>query len=353
MSKVVLLKTSPETVIEDYSRLLSISDFKNAVPKDEDLILKLNLSWTKFFPACSSPPWQLDGVLNYLVNNGYKKIFPVENKTVVTDVMRGAENNKWNAVLRKYNMNLKPLNDAEWIEYKLKSELMVLNKIIRNYKIPKMLIGKNILQLPTIKIHGHSITTGAMKNAFGGLIRERRHHCHKHIHEVLVDLLAIQKEIHPGMFAVMDGTVCGDGAGPRTMVPREKNFILAGDDAVAVDATASKMMGFEPLHIPYLKIAHNKGLGNADMGQIEVIGIDRNEFNEINFRFNVKKSPVILFDKLLRSSLIEPLLFRTMLFNICIFGSWIYHDLLWYPTIGRKRIKEFMKTDWGKLFKEY
>ena len=55
--------------------------------------------------------------------------------------------------------------------------------------------------------------TGAMKNAFGGLITEKRHHSHKMIHEVLVDLLQIQKEIHPHLFAVMDGAVAGNGKG--------------------------------------------------------------------------------------------------------------------------------------------
>jgi uncharacterized protein (DUF362 family) len=45
-----------------------------------------------------------------------------------------------------------------------------------------------------------------------------------------VDLLAIQKEIHPGIFAVMDGTTAGNGPGPRTMTPVVKNIILASVD---------------------------------------------------------------------------------------------------------------------------
>jgi hypothetical protein len=86
-------------------------------------------------------------------------------------------------------------------------------------EIPEMFIGKNVIHLPTVKTHGHSVTTGAIKNAFGGLLKEVRHYAHKYIHEVLVDLMMMQKELHPGVFSVMDGTVCGDGAGPRTMEP--------------------------------------------------------------------------------------------------------------------------------------
>ena len=51
--------------------------------------------------------------------------------------------------------------------------------------------------------------TGAMKSAFGGLLNRKRHYAHTVIHETLVDLLAIQKEIHTGIFALTDGTVAG------------------------------------------------------------------------------------------------------------------------------------------------
>ena len=61
-----------------------------------------------------------------------------------------------------------------------------------------------------------------------------------------MDLLAIQKEIHTGLFAVMDGTTAGNGPGPRLMMPVEKNVILASADQVAIDAVSAKLMGFDP-----------------------------------------------------------------------------------------------------------
>jgi hypothetical protein len=192
-----------------------------------------------------------------------------------------------------------------------------------------------------------------MKNAFGGLLTKRRHHSHKMIHEVLVDLLAIQKEIHTGIFSVVDGTVCGDGAGPRTMMPKIKNFILASEDQVAVDALSAKMMGFEPLKIPFIKMAHDRGLGMGDVDQIDVIGED---VRGVNWGFKTGKSPVVLGDQLFRKgplSFLEPILFHTPLFALCILGSAAYHDYVWYPTVGKKRINEFMKTEWGQLFQKY
>jgi hypothetical protein len=204
--------------------------------------------------------------------------------------------------------------------------------------------------------HGHTMMTGAMKNAFGGLITERRHHSHKMIHEVLVDLLQVQKEIHPGIFAVMDGTVAGDGAGPRTMIPVVKNCILASSDQVAIDAVAAKMMGYEPMDIKFIKLAHDRGLGCGDVGQIDIAGISKAEFNRTNWHFATKKSPVIFWDQVFRKgtlSFVEPLLFHTGLFQLCVFGSAFYHDSIWYNLVGRARINKFMKTDWGKLWQRY
>ena len=70
-------------------------------------------------------------------------------------------------------------------------------------------------------------------NAFGGLLTTRRHYTHSVIHETLNDLLAIQKEIHAGIFTVMDGTVCGKeqaqdydsgGKGPHARFRRQHSY---------------------------------------------------------------------------------------------------------------------------------
>ncbi len=72
-SEVALLRTRPETVVDDYGRLMRLVKYDRTLPRDQDLLLKLNLSWTKYFPACSSPPWQLDGVLTTLLEDGYDR----------------------------------------------------------------------------------------------------------------------------------------------------------------------------------------------------------------------------------------------------------------------------------------
>lgn len=352
MVKVAVVKTSPETVLEDYRKVMALAGFKQALPRSFDTVIKLNLSWSLFFPACSSPPWQLDGVLKTLRGADYRRIRVVENKTVVTDPWKGARLNKWLPVLEKHGLDFTPLTEVEWVDFKPKEELLVLDSKVfpEGIKIPKMFKGTNILHTPTMKTHGHSTMTGALKNAFGGLLKEVRHHCHTYIHEVLVDLLIIQKEIHRGMFCVTDGTVCGDGAGPRTMVPKIKNFILASKDLVAVDAISARMMGFDPMSIKQISLSHDKGLGIGDPDQIDVVGED---ISGVNYHFKTRRSPVVFGDQLFRGGFLEPLLFHTTLFNLCILGSALYHDYFWYPVKGKRFVKEFLKTGWGRLFLSY
>ena len=111
-----------------------------------------------------------------------------------------------------------------------------------------------------MKTHIFTTTTGAMKNAFGGLLNEHRHWTHPVIHETLVDLLMIQKKIHRGVFAVMDGTFAGDGPGPRCMIPHVKNVLLASADQVAIDAVAAKLMGIDPMaDCKFVRLAHEHG----------------------------------------------------------------------------------------------
>lgn len=355
-AQVAVLRTRPETVLADYGRLMRLAKYDRVLLRDQDCLLKLNLSWTKYFPACSTQPWQLEGVLNTLFEDGYdaRHLFPVENRTVVTDPRRGAINNKWMPVLERYGLPFIPLTAVEWIRYEFKSPLLKLNQIFpEGIEIPKMYVGKNICQLPTTKVHGHSVTTGAIKNAFGGLLKEVRHYAHEHIHEVLVDLMYMQKELHPAVFAVMDGTVMGDGAGPRTMIPREGNLILASADQVAIDAIAAKIMGFDPLAIPYLRMCHERGLGVGDPREIEIVGDD---ISGVNMGFETRRSLVIWGDQLIRRGPLRPLkklLLHSPLMVWAPFASNVYHDLLWYPTIGRARIRAFGETAWGRLFEGY
>ncbi|OLD63241.1 MAG: iron-sulfur cluster-binding protein [Acidobacteria bacterium 13_1_40CM_2_68_5] len=353
--KIAALRTTPQTVVTDYGRLMRLASYRSVIDPSVSTIIKLNLSWTKYFPACSSQPWQVEGVLSTMLEDGYDRtrLLPAENKTVVTDPWKGAANNRWLPVLQDLGLTFTALPEVEWRVYRFRSPLLKLNAIFpEGIEIPAIYPGKNIVHLPTVKTHGHATTTGSIKNSFGGLLKEVRHYAHKHMHEVLVDLMYMQKELHPGIFTVMDGTVCGDGAGPRTMEPVVGNVILAGADSVAIDAVAARLMGFDPLSIRYLRMCHDRGLGVADPREIELVGDD---VSDVNLHFKVRRSLVIWGDQMLRRGplrFLEKIALHSPLVVWAPVASNFYHDLLWYPTVGRAKIARFRGTEWGRLFDE-
>jgi len=354
--KVAVLKTTPETVLDDYARLMEMAGFREALPKDKETLLKVNISWQTWYPACSTAPWQLEGVIRALHGAGYESVMAAHNRTVVVDSYVGERNNKHRMVVDAYGVKNVHLYEPEikWVHYEPKTPFLILDKIYPDgLKIPEMFIGRNIIQLPTVKTHVFTTITGAMKNAFGGLLSERRHWTHGVIHETLVDLLSIQQDIHPGLFAVMDGTFAGDGPGPRAMRWHEKDIILASADQVAIDAVSAKIQGFDPMSIPFIRIAHEMGLGVGDPRDIEVVGYD---ISAEDWKFVQEDTFASRGQKMIYHGALQPLegpLLRSPLVPWSYLASNLYHNVYWYPAVGRRRVLEALDTRWGRLFREY
>jgi len=355
-SKVVVIRTTPETVLDDIRAMMRRAGYEQALPKGPTTIIKDNISWHLHYPGANTTPWQLEGVLRTMRQDGYRDIIGVHNRTVVTDASLGDRNNKFRGVYRRYEVptydNFAP--DFPWTCYEPKGRMLILDRVFpKGIMIPAPFIGKNVVHLPTVKTHIYTTTTGAMKNAFGGLLKHNRHYCHRDIHATLVDLLTIQREIHPGLFAVMDGTICGDGAGPRAMVPVVKDYLLASSDMVAIDAVAAKMMGFDPMSIDFIRLAHENGLGTGRVEEIEVLGEDVSEVDfgfRVSYHFAAKVGRALWYGK---HRWLEYLAFRTPAVWAFIIASALFHDYYWYPFHGRKRRAEAMRSPWGRLFERY
>ncbi len=363
-SKVAIVRTSPKTVLEDYHRLMNLADYQQEIAKDADTGLKINISWHFFYPASSTTPWQLEGVIRAMKQDGYDPdlIHGCHNRTVVIDAHLGERENKQVDVIQAHGLrNVHLYEGEEWIDIRdavgdLTDKFLCLNEVYpKGFSIPKRFIGENIIHLPTIKTHIFTTTTGAMKNAFGGLLNEHRHWTHPVIHETLVDLLMIQKKIHRGVFAVMDGTFAGDGPGPRCMIPHVKNVLLASSDQVAIDAVAAKLMGFDPMRdLKFVRLAHELGLGVGDPRDIELVG-DVDAANESwnfegpfkNMTFASKNQHRIYWGPLKKP--VEWSL-KTWLAPWAYVASVTYHDLYWYPRHGVERVNESLTSEWGRLF---
>jgi len=358
--QVAILRTRPETVLDDYYRLMRLCDYEQNLPKDKTTLLKVNISWQIWYPACSTTPWELDGVIRTLLRDGYarEKIIAAHNSTVVVDAKEGARNNRHKLVQDHYGIRDLRTDEAgvEWVRYEPRAPLAVLDQIYpQGIYIPKAFYDKNVLHLPTMKTHVFTTLTGAMKNAFGGLLNEQRHWTHANIHDTLVDLLQIQQDIHTGIFCVMDGTFAGEGPGPRAMRPYVKNTIMASADPVAIDAMSAKIMGIDPLRVRFLRHAHERGLGVGDPKEIKIVGDA--DVAEENWHFAHDEDTFASWgQKQIYHGALKPLekpLLRTPLVPWSYAASNVYHNLYWYPFIGAKRAEMMLNTAWGQKFLQY
>jgi uncharacterized protein (DUF362 family) len=343
---------------------MNLAGYQQVIAKDADTALKVNISWHFFFPAASTTPWQLEGVIRAMKADGYDPslIHACHNRTVVIDAHLGERENKQIDVVQAHGLrNVHLYEDEQWIDVReavgdLADKFLCLNQVFpRGFSIPKRFIGENVIHLPTVKTHIFTTTTGAMKNAFGGLLNEHRHWTHPVIHETLVDLLMIQQKIHRGVFAVMDGTFAGDGPGPRCMVPHVKNVLLASADQVAIDAVAAKLMGFDPMRdIKFVRLAHERGLGVGDPRDIEIVGDTDAASQSWHFEGPFKHLTFAARNqhRIYWGPLKKPLEWslKTWLAPWSYVASVTYHDMFWYPVYGKARVNEAMRSEWGRLF---
>jgi uncharacterized protein (DUF362 family) len=363
-AKVALIRTSAKTVLDDYRRVMNLAGYQDVVAKDADTGLKVNISWHFFYPGSSTTPWQLEGVIRAMKADGYNSdlIHACHNRTVVIDAHLGERENKQIDVVRAHGLrNVHLYEGEEWINIRdavgdLTKDFLTLNQVFpKGFSIPKRFIGENIIHLPTVKTHIFTTTTGAMKNAFGGLLNEHRHWTHPTIHETLVDLLMIQKKIHRGVFAVMDGTFAGDGPGPRCMIPHVKNVLLASSDQVAIDAVAAKLMGFDPLKdLKFVRLAHELGLGCGDVRDIEIVGDPQLLEENWNFDGPFKKMTFASRNqhRIYWGPLKKPLEWslKTWLAPWAYIASVAYHDAFWYPMYAKDHMQTVLDSEWGRLF---
>jgi uncharacterized protein (DUF362 family) len=181
-STVAVIRVRPDHILDDIDRLHELAGVERALKPGAQTILKDNISWHFPFPGANTTPWQLEGTIRALAGRGYRDLVCVQNKTVVTDAFKGEDLNGYLPIFKRYEIpvryNFKP-EDMTWSIYKPKAKMNVLDTIFpEGIQIPDAFHGTNIVHLPTTKCHIYTTTTGAMKNAFGGLLNTKRHYTH-------------------------------------------------------------------------------------------------------------------------------------------------------------------------------
>ena len=336
---VAVLATSPETVLDDYRRLLDLAGAGGVLAPNRPVNVIPELSWHHYIPACSTPPWQLDGVLGALKDAGSTP----EQVTVqyaafpTVDAAKGIILNRHHTVLETQGVRVvNPGEIGEWSSHAPTAKTSALGALYTDgVPLPASLEGSPLVVCSAMKTHARLGVGGTLPVLYDSLLDTKRLRAGARISEAVAETLALTAQLTTGMVAVMDCTVAGEGPGPHRISPRLTNLIVASTDPVALDSWASRMMGVDPLDIPHLRLAHDASLGAVKPDDITVTGDDVPAF----------ESPFASAGAPLGGVLLQTAPGRAL--------TGLYDDWYWYVAVGEKHLKTVMKTGWGRLFEKY
>jgi uncharacterized protein (DUF362 family) len=174
------------------------------------------------------------------------------------------------AILRDTGARFVDLNYDRTREVGLASRFTTLGRL----SLPETVLGTDLLvSMPKLKTHHWAGVTLALKNVFGivpgslyGWPKNLLHWAG--IQECILD---INSSLTMPRFAIVDGIVGMEGNGPIQGDAKPCGVLVLGEDSVAVDATAARLMSIDPLKIGYLEQA-TRFLGNAELERIDQIG---------------------------------------------------------------------------------
>ena len=145
--------------------------------------------------------------------------------------------------------------------------------LLKELYLPKTVLGADFfVSIPKLKAHHWAGVTLSMKNLFG-IVPGSCYGWPKNIlHWAGIDrsILDINAAARPD-FVIVDGILGMEGNGPIQGIPKHSGVLLFGDDPVAADSTACRVMGLRPEKIDYLSRAGTM-LGHVEVSKIQQLG---------------------------------------------------------------------------------
>lgn len=182
----------------------------------------------------------------------------------------------------KIKFELVDLNFEESIEMPVRGKPAARNNPSGSYTIPKTIQAcDRLITIAPLKTHTLTGVSLSIKNYLGigpgskyGFPKEGLHKL-GHPDEVMADLYCY----HPADYAIVGGCWGVEGDGPHAPAASSvhHNVVIAGPNALAVDAVGATIMGIDPKALRFLRILEEKGLGIYDVDSIWTRGNDIDE----------------------------------------------------------------------------
>jgi uncharacterized protein (DUF362 family) len=260
-SKVAIVKG--ERGHEPVFKALDLIDYESCLSSYKRVLIKVNFITTQTWDTgATTDPIVVEAIIKKLKYLPVE-IFVVESDATVTNADKAFEATGMKEMCKQNGvecLNLRHVKD--------RVKIAIPNgETLRSITVPRIVTESAIISAAKLKTHASTKVTLGMKNMFGLLPDKFKGKYHaRGISKVIVDINTVLK---PAL-TVIDGFVGMEGKGPTDGTPVKMDLIIAGKDVVATDATAARVMGFEPMEISHIRKAYEKGLGNID--NIEIVG---------------------------------------------------------------------------------
>ena len=124
------------------------------------------------------------------------------------------------------------------------------------------------VNLPKFKAHPWTTVTFSLKNYIG--IQDDRHRLIDHDHKLDEKVVDLQYAIQP-QFIAIDAITAGEGR-MLTPIPFDMGLVIMGDNQVAFDAVCCHIIGLDPMDVPHIRMAWQRGFGPISLDQIDIVG---------------------------------------------------------------------------------
>jgi len=220
-------------------------------PRERDtIVIKPNLGDINSPDTGSTThPFVVESIINFLRKSGYPEIVIAESNHPVGTADEAFEQLGYRELSERLGVRLVNLSMEKKVRLALNGDYF------QTLLVPEILMrATNIINVAKLKTHVQYRMSCAMKNIFGLVPQRNRGRYHPFLNEVLCDLMCV----YDRQLCVIDGIVGMEGQGPSQGFPKAAGVVIVGNNAVAADIVAAKIMGFRPSQIPYLKYAMNR-----------------------------------------------------------------------------------------------
>lgn len=260
MSSVALVKG--ERSLESVYKALDLIQYKDAFNDWDRVLIKVNFITTKdWSTGATTDPIIVEALVNRLRNIG-KEVIIVESDAQTTNADKAWVASGMEEMGKRLDV---PFLNMRHVDEKVELDIKG-SRVLKKIKVAKIATESAIVSAAKLKTHMSTNVTLGMKNMFGMLTTKFKGRYHlrgmdKVVHDIAVTL--------PPQLTVIDGFVAMEGKGPVHGKPVQMDAVIASTDVVAADATASRIMGFNPERIDHIRWADESGLGTMNP---EVVG---------------------------------------------------------------------------------